>query len=134
MTDRHQRVHELLLQDLAELKLAQIAAVYRELLDEAARKNTPLLEMLAHLFAAEVTARRERAVQRRSAHAFSGKRPTVGSSSSAWIFGSWRVPRTRYEFARGDPVQSLPPPGNAVSSAFQSTRGNISQTLELHSP
>ena len=65
MTDRHQRVHELLLQDLAELKLAQIAAVYRELLDEAARKNTPLLEMLAHLFAAEVTARRERAVQRR---------------------------------------------------------------------
>ncbi len=65
MTDRHKRVHELLLQDLAELKLAQIAAVYRELLDEAARKNTPLLEMLAHLFAAEVTARRERAVQRR---------------------------------------------------------------------
>ena len=30
----------------------------------------------------------------RSAHAFSGKSPSVGSSGSAWIFGSWRVPRT----------------------------------------
>jgi DNA replication protein DnaC len=52
-------------QDLAELKLTQIAETYREVLDEAARKNTPMLEVLATLIAAEVTARRQRALQRR---------------------------------------------------------------------
>jgi DNA replication protein DnaC len=51
--------------DLAELKLTQIAETYREVLDEAARKNTPMLEVLATLIAAEVTARRQRALQRR---------------------------------------------------------------------
>lgn len=65
MTDPHQRLHEFLQKDLTELKLKQIAAVYREVLDEAARNNTPLLETLSHLFAAEITARRERALQRR---------------------------------------------------------------------
>jgi DNA replication protein DnaC len=65
MSDRHQKLHELLLQDLAELKLTQIAQTYREVLDEAARKNTSLLETLASLVAAEVTARRQRALDRR---------------------------------------------------------------------
>ena len=65
MSNRQQRLHELLLQDLAELKLTQIAETYREVLDEAARKNTSMLEVLATLIAAEVTARRQRALERR---------------------------------------------------------------------
>jgi DNA replication protein DnaC len=65
MSNRHQRLHELLLQDLTELKLRQIAETYREVLDEAARKNTSMLEVLASLIAAEVTARRQRALERR---------------------------------------------------------------------
>jgi DNA replication protein DnaC len=58
-------LHELVLQDLAELKLTQIAETYREVLDEAARKNTSLLEVLATLIATEVAARRQRALERR---------------------------------------------------------------------
>jgi DNA replication protein DnaC len=65
MSDRQPRLHELLLKDLAELKLTQIAENYREVLDEAARKNTSMLEVLASLIAAEVTARRQRAIERR---------------------------------------------------------------------
>jgi DNA replication protein DnaC len=65
MSDRHKQLHEMLLQDLAELKLAQIAEMYREVLDEAARKNSSALEVLASLIAAEVTARRQRALDRR---------------------------------------------------------------------
>ena len=66
MTDRdHPRGHELFVQHLAELKLTRIAETYREVLDEAARKNTPTLDILAALIADEVAARRERALQRR---------------------------------------------------------------------
>jgi len=65
MTNRHQRLHELLQQDLAELKLTQTAETYQQVLDEAARKNTSMLEVLAALIAAEVTARRQRALERR---------------------------------------------------------------------
>ena len=64
-SNRGQRLHELLLQDLAELKLTQIAETYREVLDEASRQNTSMLQVLATLIAAEVTARRERALERR---------------------------------------------------------------------
>ena len=62
---RGKRLHELLLSDLAELKLSQIAETYREVLDEASRQNTSMLQVLAALIASEVTARRERALQRR---------------------------------------------------------------------
>ena len=65
MSDSQLRFRELLEQHLAELKLARIAEMYREVLDEAARQNTSPLEILATLINAEVTARRERAVQRR---------------------------------------------------------------------
>jgi DNA replication protein DnaC len=64
-SNRGQRLHELLLQDLAELKLEQIAETYREVFDEASRQNTSMLQVLATLIAAEVTKRRERALQRR---------------------------------------------------------------------
>ena len=65
MSDRHKQLHEMLVQDLAELKLTQIAETYREVLDEAARKNSSMLDVLASLIAAEVTARRQRALDRR---------------------------------------------------------------------
>jgi DNA replication protein DnaC len=65
MSNRHQRLHELLLQDLLQLKLTQVAETYREVLDEAARKNTSMLEVLAALIASEVAARRQRALERR---------------------------------------------------------------------
>jgi DNA replication protein DnaC len=65
MSDRHKQLHELLVQNLHELKLAQIAEIYREVLDDAARKNSSTLEVLSTLIAAEITARRQRALQRR---------------------------------------------------------------------
>ena len=77
MSNRQQRLHELLQQDLAELKLRQIAESYREVLDEAARKNTPMLEVLAHLLAAEVTVRRQHALERRMRQAKLPPRKTL---------------------------------------------------------
>jgi DNA replication protein DnaC len=65
MTDHHPRLHEQLLRDLAELRLTQMAATYREVLDEAARKNTSMLEVLAGLAGSEVTHRQQQALQRR---------------------------------------------------------------------
>jgi DNA replication protein DnaC len=65
MSDRHKQLHELLVQNLNELKLTQIAETYREVLDEAARKNSSMLEVLSTLIAAEITGRRQRALQRR---------------------------------------------------------------------
>ena len=77
MTDRSKRLHDILLSDLAELKLTQIAALYREVLDEAARKNSSMLEVLAALIAAEVTVRRQRALERRIRQAKLPKRKTL---------------------------------------------------------
>jgi DNA replication protein DnaC len=51
--------------DLAELKLPEIAGSYRQVLDEAARKGSSMLEILATLFGMEQTARQQRALQRR---------------------------------------------------------------------
>ena len=51
--------------DLAELKLPEIARNYREVLDEAARKGSSMLEVLATLLGMEQTARQQRALQRR---------------------------------------------------------------------
>jgi DNA replication protein DnaC len=74
---RGDRLHELLLQDLAELKLAQIAETYREVLDEASRQNTSMLQVLATLIAAEVAARRGRALERRIRQATLPPRKTL---------------------------------------------------------
>jgi len=51
--------------DLAELKLLEIAKQYREVLDEAARKGSSTLEVLATLIGIEATAREQRALERR---------------------------------------------------------------------
>lgn len=51
--------------DLAELKLLEIAKHYREVLDEAARKGSSMLEVLATLIGTEQTVRQQRALERR---------------------------------------------------------------------
>ena len=51
--------------DLAELKLPEIAKSYREVLDEAARKGSSFLEVLAILIGLERAAREQRALERR---------------------------------------------------------------------
>jgi DNA replication protein DnaC len=51
--------------DLAELKLLEIAKCYREVLDEAARKGSSMLEVLATLIGTEQAIRQQRALERR---------------------------------------------------------------------
>jgi len=58
-------LHSKLLHDLQKLNLFRIAETYREVLDEAARKNSSMLEVLSTLIADEATARSERALLRR---------------------------------------------------------------------
>lgn len=65
MSERHKQLHELLAQNLRELNLTRIAETYREVLDEAARKNSSLLEAFSTLIASEIAGRRERALARR---------------------------------------------------------------------
>jgi DNA replication protein DnaC len=69
--------HEKLMRELATLKLARIAEIYREILDEAARKNSSMLEVLSTLIAEEALARGERALQRRIRQARLPKRKTL---------------------------------------------------------
>jgi DNA replication protein DnaC len=69
--------HAALREHLAELRLDQIAEIYPEVMNEAARKNCSPLDVLVTLVAAEVTARRERALQRRIAAARLPKRKTL---------------------------------------------------------
>jgi len=69
--------HEKLLSDLAELKLHRIAEVYQETLNEAARKGSSMLDVLAALVGEEVTVRRQRALQRRLHHARLPQRKTL---------------------------------------------------------
>jgi DNA replication protein DnaC len=63
--------------DLAELKLPEIAQSYREVLDEAARKGSSMLEVLATLIGMEQAARQQRALQRRLREARLPKPKTV---------------------------------------------------------
>jgi DNA replication protein DnaC len=65
MARRDDNLQARLDRDLAELKLPEIARSYREVLDEAARKGTSMLEILATLFGLELAAREQRALQRR---------------------------------------------------------------------
>jgi DNA replication protein DnaC len=63
--------------DLAELKLLEIARAYREVLDEAARKGSSMLEVLGVLIGLEAASRQQRALQRRLAVARLPKRKTL---------------------------------------------------------
>jgi len=77
MARRDDNLQARLDRDLAELKLPEIAKSYREVLDEAARKGTSMLEVLATLFAMEQAARQQRALQRRLREARLPKPKTV---------------------------------------------------------
>jgi len=59
MARRNDNQQSRLDRDLAELKLAEIAKSYREVLDEAARKGSSMLEVLAMLIGMEQTARQQ---------------------------------------------------------------------------
>jgi DNA replication protein DnaC len=53
------------MQDLHDLRLDRIAEIYRQTLDEAARKGSSMLDVLGLLIGEEATARSSRALQRR---------------------------------------------------------------------
>jgi len=65
MARRDDNLQARLDRDLAELKLPEIAQSYREVLDEAARKRSSFLEVLAILIGLEQAAREQRALERR---------------------------------------------------------------------
>ena len=69
--------HEKLLADLAELKLYRIAEVYQEMLNEAARKGSSMLDVLNTLIGEEVAVRRQRALERRIHRARLPQRKTL---------------------------------------------------------
>ena len=77
MARRDENIPARLERDLAELKLPEIAKNYREVLDEAARKGSSMLEVLATLIGMEQTARQQRALQRRLLEARLPKQKTV---------------------------------------------------------
>jgi DNA replication protein DnaC len=70
-------LHARLDRELAELKLLEIAKAYREVLDEAARNGSAMLEVLATLVSIEQTARQQRAIERRIREARLPKRKTL---------------------------------------------------------
>jgi DNA replication protein DnaC len=65
MARRDDNLQARLDRDLAELRLPEIAKAYREVLDDAARKGSSMLEVLATLIGLEQAARQQRALQRR---------------------------------------------------------------------
>ena len=66
--------HEKLLRDLTELKLHRIAEIYQEVLNEAARKGSSMLDVLATLIGEEADRHRQRALERRIRNARLPKR------------------------------------------------------------
>ncbi len=77
MARREDNTRARLERDLAELKLLEIARCYREVLDEAARNGSSMLEVLALLFGVEQTAREQHALQRRLRNARLPKQKTL---------------------------------------------------------
>ena len=76
--------------DLIELKLLQIAKSYREVLDDAARKGSSMVEVLATLVGSEQTFRQQRALERRLQESRLPKQKTL----AAYEFGfPKRVPK-----------------------------------------
>ena len=77
MARRDDNLQARLDRDLAELKLPEIAKSYREVLDEAARKGSSMLEVLATLIGMEQAAREQRALERRLREARLPKQKTL---------------------------------------------------------
>ena len=91
MTPRDKKLHEQLQDDLKLLKLTTILEQYSDVLDEAARKNRSMLEVLCLLVGAEATSRLERAL----------RPPSASSKNSSQIP---TTQRSRGSFARADIV------------------------------
>src|SRR5271157_1940985 len=77
MARRDDNLQARLDRDLADLKLLEIAKSYREVLDEAARKGSSFLEVLAILIGLEQAAREQRALERRLRQARLPKQKTL---------------------------------------------------------
>ena len=77
--------------DLAELKLLAIANGYREVLDEAARRGSSMLEVLATLIGMEQTVRQQRALERRLHQARLPKHKTLADYDFTF---PKRIPKT----------------------------------------
>jgi DNA replication protein DnaC len=77
MARRDDNLQSRLDRDLAELKLFEIAKCYGDVLDEAARKGSSMLEVLATLIGMEQTTRQQRALERRLQQARLPKRKTL---------------------------------------------------------
>jgi DNA replication protein DnaC len=77
MARRDDNLQARLDRDLALLKLPEIAKSYREVLDEAARKGSSTLEVLAILFGLERAAREQKALERRLRKARLPKQKTL---------------------------------------------------------
>jgi DNA replication protein DnaC len=63
--------------DLADLRLLEIARCYRDVLDDAARKGSSMLQVLATLIGMEQTVRQQRALERRLRQARLPKQKTL---------------------------------------------------------
>ncbi len=74
---KRDELHDQLMRDLAALKLTRTAEIYREVLDEAARKNSSMLDVLSTLIAEEAVVKSERALGRRIRQARLPKRKTL---------------------------------------------------------
>ena len=77
--------------DLADLKLLEIAQHYRDVLDEAARKGTSMLEVLSTLVGMELAVRQQRALERRLRQARLPKQKTLADYDFAF---PKRIPKT----------------------------------------
>jgi len=77
--------------DLADLKLLEIAKYYRQVLDEAARKGSSLLDVLRTLVGMEQTARQQRALERRLRQARLPKQKTLADYDFTF---PKRIPKT----------------------------------------
>src|SRR5271170_4049003 len=77
MARRDDNLQARLDRDLAELKLPEIAKSYREVLDEAARKGSSMLEVLATLIGMDHAASHQQALQSRLRAARLPKKKTV---------------------------------------------------------
>ncbi len=77
MARRDDNLQARLDRDLAELRLPEIAKSYREVLDEAARKGSSFLEVLAILIGLERAAREQRALEGRLRKARLPKRKSL---------------------------------------------------------
>jgi DNA replication protein DnaC len=69
--------HEQLQRDLETLRLSRIAAIYKEVLDQAASEGWSFLQVLAHLVGSESAERAERALQNRVKRARLPKLKTI---------------------------------------------------------